>query len=76
MFDSPFTLITREIEKQKRETTSVFTVKYNRKHTRCKMLWWHISATKYEIAIVIILENFHENSKFQGNFIWIVKSFL
>ena len=33
------------------------------------ILWWHISAARYEIAIVIILENFHENSKFPGNFI-------
>ena len=32
-------------------------------------LWCLISAARYEIAIVIILENFHENSKFPGNFI-------
>ena len=30
---------------------------------------WHISAAIYEIAIMIILENFQENSKFPGNFI-------
>ena len=35
---------------------------------RRSCLWWHISAAIYEIAIVIILENFHENSKFPGNF--------
>ena len=29
----------------------------------------HISAARYEMAIVIILENFYKNSKFQGNFI-------
>ena len=33
------------------------------------ILWWHISAAIYEIAIVIILENFHGNSKFFGKFI-------
>ena len=32
-------------------------------------LWWHISAARYEIVIVIILENFHENDKIPGNFI-------
>ena len=31
-------------------------------------LWWHISTARYEIAIVKMLENFHENSKFPGNF--------
>ena len=32
-------------------------------------VWWHISATRYEIAIVIILGNFHDNSKFPRIFI-------
>ena len=31
-------------------------------------LWWHISAARYEIAIVISLENFHDNSEFPGSF--------
>ena len=35
-----------------------------------------VSAAKYEVATVIILENFHNKSKFSGKFIKIVKSFL
>ena len=38
--------------------------------------WWNISAARYGIAFMIILENFHNNLKFAGKFIYIVKSFL
>ena len=31
-------------------------------------LWWHVSASRYEIAIVIVLENFNDRTKFPGNF--------
>ena len=29
-----------------------------------RLIWWHVSAARYDITIVMILENFHENSKF------------
>ena len=33
----------------------------------CKApLWWHISAARYEKAIMMILETFHDNSKFSA----------
>ena len=33
------------------------------------LIWLHISAARYEIAIVIILGISHDNSKFPGKFI-------
>ena len=39
------------------------------------IVWWHISATRYEIAIMIILENFRDKTNFPGNSIEIAKCF-
>ena len=30
-------------------------------------VWWHISATRYEISIMIILENYRDTTNFPGN---------
>ena len=32
-------------------------------------LWWHISATRYQIAIMIILKNYRDKTNFPGTFI-------
>ena len=32
-------------------------------------LWWHISATRYEIAIMINLEKYRDKTNFPGNII-------
>ena len=47
-------------------STSVSYVIFNMKIHNI-YIWWHISAARYEIAIIIILENFHENPKLPGN---------
>ena len=39
-------------------------------------LWWHISATRYEIAFMIILDNYRDETNFPGNSIEIAKSFM
>ena len=39
-------------------------------------LWWHISATRYEITIMIILENYCDNTNFPGKSIEIAKCFM
>ena len=31
------------------------------------MLWWHISATRHEVALVIILENYRDKTNFPEN---------
>ena len=38
-------------------------------------LWWYIPATRYEIAIMIILENYRDKTNFAGNSIEIAKCF-
>ena len=39
-------------------------------------LLWHISATRYEIAFMIILENYRDKTNFPENSIEIAKSFI
>ena len=43
---------------------------------RNELIWWHISATRYEIAIMIILENYRDKTNFPGNSIEIAKCFM
>ena len=38
-------------------------------------VWWHISATRYEIPIMIIFENYRDKTNFPGNSIEIAKCF-
>ena len=38
-------------------------------------LWWHISATRYEIAVMIMLENYRDKTNFPGNSIEDSKTF-
>ena len=38
-------------------------------------VWWHTSATRYKIAIMIILENYRDKTNFPGNIIEIAKGF-
>ena len=40
------------------------------------LIWWHISATRYEMAIMIILKNYRDKTKFHGNCIQIAKCFM
>ena len=39
-------------------------------------VWWHISATRYEIAIMIILENYRDKTNFPGYSIEKAKCFM
>ena len=39
-------------------------------------LWWHISATRYEIAFMIILDSYRDKTNFPGNSIGIAKRFM
>ena len=38
-------------------------------------IWWHISATRYEIALMIILSNYRDRTNFPGNSIEIANCF-
>ena len=43
---------------------------------RSRQVWWHVSATRCEIAFMIILENYCDKTNFPGNSIEKAKCFM